>query len=265
MSRRRNRFVLGVSIVLIACATSVILISRASTKSSAGDRSPQSRKPDKARHRNLMLKPEAFSVSRQLGNRFKSASRSVSTAVGTLTIDRKEHPVTLVRRQTDSGEIVEVHIGNRGLKWDHQEGLTEASGRTTDEERLLAERLILDSPDQFVLAQLRGAGYFTVARNVRPTDAGDDYSGPLWNLVRVDEPQQQDENLRALSTWRIYYINVHTGLPDRIEYQLNGQDIRTDFVEWTDQNGELTPVHVRWSSGGQVIMEYTARNVSHNK
>lgn len=263
MSRTRNRFVLGgVSIALITCATSIILINRASTKSPERAQA-QSRKP--SRHRNLLLKPEALSVSRRLGNRFKSASRAVSTAVGTLTINGKQHPVTVVRRQTDGGETVEVNVGDRGLKWNEQEGITEASGRLSDEDRLLAERLILDSPDQFVLAQLRGASYFTVVQNVRPTDAGDDYNGPLWNLVRLDEPKQQDEKLRALSTWRIYYINVQTGLPDRIEYQLNGQDIRTDFVEWNDEQGEKTPARITWSSGGQVVMEYTARNVSHNQ
>jgi len=216
------------------------------------------------RQRNLSLRPEALSVSRQLGNRFKSLIRSVSTATGTLTIDGAQNHLIIQRRQTDTGEDVEVQIGNRGFKWNEQEPLKAASGPPTDTDRLLVERLILDSPDQFVLAQLRGASYFVVARNVRPTDAGEDYNGPLWNIVRVDEPQQQDEKLRPLSTWRLFYINARTGLPDRTEYQLNGQDIRTDFVEWTEQNGEKTPSRVTWSSGGQVIMEYTARNTSHN-
>lgn len=265
MSRRRNRLFLGGAIVLIACATSVILISRASTKTPQRP-SETSAQPGRAsRNRNLSLRPEALAVSRQLGNRFKAASRSVSVIAGSLNAGGNQHPLVLIRRQTDTGETVEVKMGNRGLKWSEREPLSEASGQPTDAERLLAERLILDSPDQFVLAQLRGASYFTVARNVRPADAADDYNGPLWNVVRVDEPQQQDENVRPLSTWRIYYINVLTGLPDRIDYQLNGQDIRTDFVEWSEQNGEKTPARVTWSSGGQVIMEYTARNVSHNQ
>ena len=260
MSRRRNTFVLGgVSIALIACATSIILITRAATERAPAP-SAQPRKTSK--NRNLSLKPEALAVSRRLGNRFKSMDQPVSTAVGTVTIGSEQHHLILKRRQTPDGEDVDVQVGNRGLKWNAREAL---QGSLPEADRLLAERLILDSPDQFVLAQLRGAGYFTVARNVRPTDAGDDYNGPLWNVVRVDEPQPQDDNLRPFSSWRLYYINTQTGLPDRIEYQLNGQDIRTDFVEWNDQNGEKTPVHVRWSSGGQVIMEYTARNVSHNQ
>ena len=180
-------------------------------------------------------------------------------------MDGNQQPVVLVRRQTDSGETVEIHLGNRHLKWNEREPVSSASGEPSDAERLLAERLILDSPDQFVLAQLRGAGYFTVAHNARPTDAGDNYDGPLWNIVRVDEPQQQDESMRPLSPWRLYYINVKTGLPDRIEYQLNGLDIRTEFLDWTDQKGEKTPARITWSSGGQVIMEYTARNISHNQ
>jgi hypothetical protein len=129
---------------------------------------------------------------------------------------------------------------------------------------LLVERLTLDSPDQFVLAQLRGASYFTIARNVRPADAVDGYNGPLWNLVRIDE-RQQNEALRPQSTWRIYYLNVQTGLPERVEYQLNGQEIKVEFLEWTEQQGEKTPSYVQWTSNGQPIMEYRAATVSHNQ
>jgi hypothetical protein len=83
-------------------------------------------------------------------------------------------------------------------------------------------------------------------------------------MVRVDEPQQ-DADLRPSSTWRIYYINTQTGLPDRIEYRLHGQDIRTEFVEWLDQNGEKIPSRMTWSSGRQIIMEYRANSISHNQ
>jgi hypothetical protein len=81
--------------------------------------------------------------------------------------------------------------------------------------------------------------------------------------VRVDEPQTV-ESLQALSTWRIYYLNVSSGLPDRVEYQLNGQQITADFLAWTEAQGERTPSHIRWSSGGQTIMEYQVSNLSHN-
>ncbi len=265
MTRRRNKFILGgAAIALIGCGTSIILISRASTKSSMGSSGPSAQPRKQQKPRNISLRPEALAVSRQLGARFHPSSRASSTSVGRLAIGGSEHPVTIVRRQTETGETVELLMGNRGLLWSEREGPKARSGALEQAERLLAERVILDSPDQFVLAQLRGASYFTVARNVRPADAGDGYNGPLWNVVRVDEPPQ-DENLRPLSTWRLYYVNAQTGLPDRIEYQLNGEDIRTDFVEWTEQNGEKTPSHVTWSSGGQVIMEYRAMHVSHDK
>lgn len=265
MSRRRNRLIFGGALIaLLVCATSIIIISRASTNSPAPvvKPSPQPRKSQKAR--NLLLRPEALAVARRIGARFHPSSRATSTAVGKLAIGGNEHPVTIVRKQTETGETVELLLDNLGLRWGHREGLRTVSGPVDHADRLLAERLVLDSPDQFVLAQLRGASYFTVARNVRPTDAGEDYNGPLWNVVRVEEPAQ-DENLRPLSTWRLYYINVQTGLPDRIECQLDGEDIRTDFLEWTEQNGEKSPSRVTWSSGGQVIMEYRAIQVSHDK
>jgi hypothetical protein len=170
--------------------------------------------------------------------------------------------VTIVRQQTENGESVEIALGGRTLTWSAGEAI-KGSSSLTETERLLAERLVFDSPDQFVLAQLRGASYFTVARNVRPADASDDYAGPLWTMVRIDEPQQ-NENSLPLSQWRIYYINAQTGLPDRIEYQLHGVDIRTDFLDWTEQHGEKTPSRIRWSSGGRTIMEYGAASISYN-
>ena len=83
-------------------------------------------------------------------------------------------------------------------------------------------------------------------------------------MVRVDEPKQ-NETARPLSTWRIYYINSQTGLPDRIEYQLDGQDIRTEFLEWTEQNGENFPLRVTWSIAERVVMEYRTTSITHNK
>ena len=265
MSRKSKTFLIGgVCLMVGASATSALLITRGSPRSSAPNTQATAQRPTARGPRNLFLRPEALRVSRRLGNRFKPLSRAVSTVVGNLTIGSSQQPVMMIRRQTETGETVELLVGNRGLAWSDREGMRASSGVPTETERLLVERLTLDSPEQFVLAQLRGASYFTVARNVRPADVGDDYSGPLWNLVRVDEPQQ-DETLRPQSTWRIYYINVETGLPDRVEYQLNGQEMRAEIVAWSEQNGEKTPSHMKWSSNGQVIMEYQVVTISHNQ
>ena len=255
----------GVCLVVVVCVTSVVvLITRA-----ANDSLPQSSqtvpsRPASKGRRNLALQPEASRVARLLGKRFGPLSRSVTVFSGQLSVGEAQQPIVLTRRQTESGEIVELNLSNRALTWSAEEGGKANANALTETERLLLERLILDSPDEFVLAQLRGASYFTIARNVRPTDATDGYTGPLWNMVRVDEPQV-DENRKALSPWRIYYLNVQTGLPDRVEYQLNGKEIRAEFLEWTDQRGEKSPSRVRWSSDGQTLMEYRATSISHNQ
>jgi hypothetical protein len=214
--------------------------------------------------RNLSLQPEAARVARQLGKRFKPSSRSVTAISGQLSLAGSQQTATLTRRQTDSGESVELGLLNRVLTWSAAEGTKTNAGTPSDTERLLLERLILDSPENFVLAQLRGASYFTVARNVRPADASDGYTGSLWNVVRVVEPQA-DEQLRPQSAWRLYYINVRTGLPDGVEYELNGKEIKVEFLEWTAVQGEKTASHIRWSSDGQSIMEYRVASVSHNQ
>jgi hypothetical protein len=124
------------------------------------------------------------------------------------------------------------------------------------------ERLVFDSPDQFVLAQLRGASYFVMGRNVRPDNAGENYSGPLWNIVRVSDPEI-DEGRRPLSKWRLYYINTATGLIDRIESEVDGERTVAEFSGWTDVNGEKVPTEITWTKQGQRLMHFRLTNFSH--
>jgi hypothetical protein len=264
MSRKAIAVLAGAGLIAVAAgAVSALLITRAAPESSLAKTQEVAQRVNRG-PRNLLLQPEAFRVSRRLGKRFDRSSRAITTSVGILTLAGNQQPLTLIRRQTESGEEVELLVGTRGLTWTDRDGIKAGSGVVTDTERLLVERLLFDSPEHFVLAQLRGASYFTVARNVRPTEANDGYNGPLWNLVRVDEPQTAD-NLRSLSTWRMYYLNVQTGLPERVEYQLNGKEIKAEFLAWSEVQGERTASHIRWSSGGQTVMEYQVTNVSHNQ
>lgn len=266
MLRTSKSFVVGgVCVVVVACVTSaVVLVSRAASNSSSQS-SPSVPSPRNNKGpRNLSLQPEASRVARQLGKRFGPSSRVTSVLSGHLTNAEGQRPLVISRRQTDFGETVELRSANSSMTWSAEEGIKTTASSLAGSERLLLERLLFDSPENFVLAQLRGASYFTVARNVRPTDAIDGYDGPLWNLVRVDEPQV-DENRRALSTWRIFYLNVQTGLPDRVEYQLDGKEIRAEFLDWTEQQGEKSPLRIRWTSDGQPLMEYRATSISHNQ
>lgn len=264
MSRRSRTVLCCVALLVIAAAGSAFLITRAAPeKVVALQSSAQSRVGNRG-PRNLFLQPEALRVARQLGKRFSATSKETSVVAGTLTISGAEQPLTITRRQTDTGEQVDLQIGNRALSWNAQDGTKASESPASDTERLLTERLTLDSPDQFVLAQLRGASYFTIAQNVRPAAANDGYAGPLWDLVRVAEPQT-NEGVRPLSAWRVYYLNVQTNLPDRVQYELNGQPVTVEFLEWTKQAEETSPSHVRWSSNGQTLMEFRASSVSLNQ
>lgn len=260
MSRRSITLVLFVASVAVAAGRlSAFLSTRAASTSASRSTSPLAQSRNSRAARNIFQQAEALHVSRRLGKRFDPSSRAITTSVADLTLGRVHYALTLVRRQTEIGEDVELQLGDRDLTWNGRQGTAAVSGVPTDTERLLMERLVLDSPDQFVLAQLRGASYSVVTRNMRPPDASDGYTGPLWNLVRVDEPQIE-ENRRPRGTWRIYYINTQSGLPDRVEYQLNGQVIRAEFMEWTEVNGEKVPSKTRWLSDGQPIMEYRFTN-----
>ena len=242
-----------------ADAVHAVAAARADAAKLRAEAEPQSSRP-RRQPRNLALQPEALNVARQLGQRFSPVTREQSVLIGTLTIGSEQGVVRVARRQTDAGERVEISLaGTAGLlTWDAAEGAQAGGVRATATDRALIERLVLDSPDQFVLAQLRGASYYTVARNVRPADAGDRYAGPLWDMVRVDDPQA-DEGIRPQSRWRLYYLNTTTGLIDKIACQSPGGTIEA-AISWVEQSGERVPAQITWTREGQVLMRYQLTN-----
>jgi hypothetical protein len=217
-----------------------------------------------ARARNLSISPESLKMSRRIGQRFASINRGKSTVIGTLTIGSTQKIVIVMRKQTDDGEQVEINIAGSAdrLSWNAANGSRSAAVRANENERSLIERLVLDSPDQFVLAQLRGASYYTVARNVRPVEAGSslDYAGPTWTVVRVREPSAAGET-RALSPFRLYYINSKTGLLDKVvSEEPGGTRVVAAFSNWIDQAGEKTPSLIVWTRDQKIVMEFSINN-----
>ncbi|HYW74741.1 MAG TPA: hypothetical protein VE961_27190 [Pyrinomonadaceae bacterium] len=203
-------------------------------------------------------------MSRRLGSRFQPDKLQRTVLNGTLTVGPDSRHVEIIRTQTDRGEDVEIHLAGHQnvLEWTEADGVRSSSGAANQNDRLLIERLLFDSPDQFVLAQLRGASYSLVSTTVRPTDAGDDYSGPLWNVVRVAEPDTGPTK-KPQSSWRLYYINVSTGLIDKVISESAGQKIVAEFADWTDLRGDKVPAHIRWTTSGQTLMQYDLIGLSH--
>jgi hypothetical protein len=130
--------------------------------------------------------------------------------------------------------------------------------------RSLIERIVFDSPDQFVLAQLRGASYYTIGRNVRPAEELDseDYSGPVWDIVRVDEPSAE-RFAKPNNQWRLYYINSVTGLMDRVVSREEGDPIVAEISNWVSRQGELLPASITWKLKGQTVMEFMLDDASY--
>jgi hypothetical protein len=213
--------------------------------------------------RSLASQPEALKLVRRIGGaRFKSAA--VVIVQGVIETDSNRQQVTIVRRQTVDGERVEVGLGGgpSSMTWANDSGPQRSGGANlSQDERILLERLTADSADEFVLAQLRGASYSVVIRNLRPDDAGDDYAGPLWDVVRVDDPEP-DEQKRPLSPWRLYYVNRTTGLIDKVVSEVLGERVEAQLSDWTDRNGEKFPASITWSRSGQTLMTFNVNNVS---
>lgn len=116
----------------------------------------------------LSFQPAADKLRRRLGQRFTMPGPERQTLVGTLTFGAQQLPVRIVRTQNDDGEQVEIEQGPGGasLTWSATDGAKSGASLANGIERQLIERLALDSADQFILAQLRGDSYYTVARNV---------------------------------------------------------------------------------------------------
>ncbi|HKP83798.1 MAG TPA: hypothetical protein VJT69_17415 [Pyrinomonadaceae bacterium] len=235
-------------VVILACAVSAVLIRGTSSQNPV--------QPRTGKTRNLSLQPEAFKLSRRLGNRFASSRETSSTLAGTLITGTLRQEVNVVRKQTSSGEEVGIGVAGAALTWSDAEGPGASGANVNEGQRMLIERLVLDSPDQFVLAQLRGASYYTVAHDVRDDPGGsDNYDGPLWDVVRVTEPET-DRGRRPLSNSRLYYLNVQTGLIDKIVSEFRGEKIEANVRQWVDQGGEKIPAHIVWKRGNETVQEF---------
>lgn len=222
----------------------------------AVDLVPIDPKSGPSRFRNLGMQPEAAKLARRLGQRFTASQSEVSLLIGDLSIDGQHFPLQNTRSQHAQGENLEIRLTGKPypLKWSASEGPKTNSARAAGSERALVERLLLDSADEFVLAQLRGASYQTIAKNVRPDDAGDSYDGSLWTVVRVDSPER-DNHKKPESLWRLYYINSRTGMIDKIVSEVAGERVEANLNGWTTNSSEVIPSVISWTKAGQQIME----------
>jgi hypothetical protein len=197
-------------------------------------------------------------MRRRLGQRFLVPGREVSVIVGTLSIGADRQSISITRTQDDDGEQVQISIGGRptALTWDQSTGASLDGKSASGGDRALIERLALDSVDQFIMAQLRGASYYTVARDVQPASAQapDAYEGPVWDVVRVTEPQ--NTRVKPLSLSRHYFINSETGQLERVVSDEQGQTVVAELSGWTAQAGERVPTRIVWSRDKQVVMEF---------
>jgi hypothetical protein len=204
-------------------------------------------------------------MRRRLGQRFLASGREVTVMTGMLTIGTDRQPVRVTRTMDDDGERIEVAVGGRGsvLTWDQTAGASSSGRAAAGTDRSVVERLALDSVDEFIMAQLRGGSYYTVARNVRPAEAGDseDYAGPVWDVVRVAETDD-NANVRAQSPWRLYLINSVTGLLEKVVSKEPGGDVTAEISEWGNRGGEVMPGHIVWKQNGQVVMELTLNGIT---
>jgi hypothetical protein len=205
----------------------------------------------------LALQPEADRMRRRLGQRFLTPGREVSAIVGTLSIGADRQSISITRTQDEDGEQVQISIGGRStaLTWDQSTGASLDGKSASGGDRALIERLALDSVDQFIMAQLRGASYYTVARDVQPASAQapDAYEGPVWDVVRVTEPQ--NAGVKPLSLSRHYFINSETGQLERVVSDEQGQTVVAELSGWTTQAGERVPTRIVWSRDKQFVME----------
>jgi hypothetical protein len=225
---------------------------------------------------NLSMQPEAFRVVRSLGKRLKERGGVESQSTGTIKIGGDTRQVHITRRKTDAGESLEVALTGGGsgrtvFTWEAKQDVKTSDKRgMTDTERQIIERLVYDSPDYFALAQLSGASYYTVARRVRPAEAGDDdaYAGPTWDIVSVRESALSGKDDPQQPRVRLFYINTATNLIDQVITPEGEADTAMEVVaevaQWEERQGERVPARIIWRRGAEVLMEYQLTNFAHN-
>ena len=206
----------------------------------------------------LVHHPETDRMRRRLGLRFFKEGREILSASGALTIGGAQHTLRLSRTFDDDGEQVEIVLdqGRQSFAWNSSDGPKSNGTAAGGPDRALIERLVLDSPDQFILAQLRGASYSTIARNARPADAGgsDDYAGPVWDIVRVSEPGGVGPQ-KPESASRLYHINSASGLIEKVVSKDQSGTVVAEISGWIDYQGEKLPSRITWSRNRQVLMD----------
>jgi len=205
----------------------------------------------------LSRQPEADKFRRRLGKRFTEPGRQRTTTMGLLTIGSEQFQARIDRVQRDGGEQVDVLLSGAAgtLSWNSTDGAKSGGRDASGLDRSVIERIALDSPDHFVLAQLRGCSYSTIAQMVTVPDAASGtFPGGPWDLIRIVEPQH-DTWSKPQDDWRVFYISNQTGLIDRILYQEQGQNIIVELLGWADHGGEMDPASIRWSRAGEVLME----------
>jgi hypothetical protein len=196
-------------------------------------------------------------MRRFIGSRFTNVGRERSALVGTVTAAGATRTIRINRSQDTNGETVSIALGGgpASLFWSDVSGALSGDQPAVGDERRLIERITLDSPDQFILAQLRGASYYTVATNVVSEEALQSQSvNRAWDAVRVEEPSRAGLT-RPESPWRMYFINSSTGLIERIVSSELGQPIIAELSDWVSQQGELIAGRIRWSRNNQLIMQ----------
>ena len=208
-----------------------------------------------SRYRNLSLQPEAAKLSTRLGQRFIASDSDLAVLIGEVVTNETRVPMRVIRRQDKRGESVEIAVNGKALAWSPAHNYLTV-GSVSDFERSLIQRIVYDSADAFILAQLRGASYQVVGKNVRADRGGaDNYHGPLWTVVRVSH-SGADSVAKPESPARLFYINSRTGLLDKIVSEVAGEEVVATLDGWVAETGETFPSIVRWSRGGRQLMEF---------
>jgi hypothetical protein len=214
----------------------------------------------------LSFQPEADNFRRRLGTRFLVPGQELAVLGGTLTIGSQAHSVLVTRRQDDDTERIAIATDGAAasLTWDGISGAIYNGAAASGNERQICERVALDSPDQFILAQLRGASYQTIARGAMPPESAgqDSYTGPVWDVVRLAEPRNGSANPPESSA-RTFHINTNSGLIDRVFSQEQGQIVVAEISGWIKRGTEVEPTHTVWKQSGQAVMELTITSSSH--
>jgi hypothetical protein len=198
---------------------------------------------------------------RRLGDRLERAGKERMTMTGTLTVAGQPAPIPFRMFWELPGRLrleSQISTGTKIVLFDG----ARLSGTVTRQDEDFVEGLFYDSAEHFFVGQMQGLATRFLGSRFRPYDAqGSSYAGPYYDIYEVSDSVA----IGARKQPKLYYFNSNTLLLERVRYQHNRDQSRTNveiqIANWQTLQGQSAPAQIVRFENGQPVLIVTIASV----